>query len=80
MLGIFLRRTTDLLSINVRFETFKTLIKQPIQFFDSKLNSIESLIRMLASDIRNLNGNSVEYYLLVVQGVFALILGLIIGF
>ena len=73
MARYYLRRTTDLLSINMRSETFKTLIKQPIQFFDSKINSIESLIKMLASDIRHLNGNSVEYYLLVVQGVAALI-------
>ena len=74
------RRTTDLLSIKMRSETFKTLIKQPVQFFDSKNNSIESLIRILASDIRYLNGNSVEYYLLIVQGISALIWGLIVAF
>lgn len=69
----FIRRTTDKLSINMRSETFKTLVKQPIQFFDAKANSIGSLVGMLASDIRHLNGNSVEYYILVLQGVSALI-------
>ena len=69
----FLRRTTDKLSINMRSETFKTLVKQPIQFFDAKSNSIGSLVGMLASDIRHLNGNSVEYYLLTLQGISALI-------
>ena len=68
----FLRRTTDILSINMRSETFKTLVKQPIQFFDSKSNSIGSFVGMLASDIRYLNGNSVEYYLIVFQGISAL--------
>ena len=65
----YLRRTTDILSINIRSETFKTLVKQLIQFFDAKSNSIGSLVGMLASDIRYLNGSSVEYYLLFLQGI-----------
>ena len=69
----YLRRTTDILSINMRSETFKTLVKQPIQFFDAKSNSIGSLVGMLASDIRYLNGNSVEYYFIILQGMSALL-------
>ena len=73
----FLRRTTDILSINMRSETFKTLVKQPVQFFDAKNNSIGSLVGMLASDIRYLNGNSVEYYIIIFQGMSAILWGII---
>lgn len=70
---ILIRKTTDKLSINMRSESFRTLIKQPVQFFDAKSNSIGSLVGMLASDIRYLNGNSFEIYLLVLQGLSALV-------
>ena len=71
-----LRWVTNKLSINLRSQTFRTLIKQPIEFFDSKLNSIGSLVGVLSSDIRDLNGASIEIYMLVLQG-FAGIVGAI---
>ena len=33
-----IRRNTDKLYVTLRSQTFRTLIKQPIQFFDSKSN------------------------------------------
>ena len=76
----FIRRVTDKLTINMRAKAFTTLVNQPIQFFDSKSNSIGSLVGMLSSDIRHLNGASVEIYLLVFQGIAGMIAGIIICF
>lgn len=75
-----IRRTTDRLSVTLRSQTFRTLIKQPIQFFDSKSNSIGSLVGMLSSDIRHLNGASFEIYFLVVHGMSGAIAAIVVAY
>lgn len=56
----------------LRSGLFETIIKQPLQFFMQKDNSTGNLTSVLACDIRQVNGASVETYLSFFRGIIGM--------
>ena len=64
----------------IRKELYESLVNQPIQFYDNKVNSTGNLTGILAADSRVVNGASVELYILMFQGTVGMVAGVIVGF
>ena len=64
----------------VRKNLYKSMINQPIYFYDEKENSTGQLTGILASDSRVVNGASIELYILLYQGLVGITSGVIVGF
>ena len=45
-----------------RSKVYNTLVNQPMEFYDNKTNAVGNLTALLASNIRELNGASIEIY------------------
>ena len=67
------------LTLQLRKDLYDRIIKQPIEFFNSRSLSTGNLTGMLAQEIKAINASTVQRYLLLLQGLFALITGLIIS-
>ena len=65
---------------DVRINTYDKMIYQPIEFFDKRENATGNLTGVLSSDMKTLNGASVENYLIVLQGFVGLIACIAIAF
>ena len=65
---------------DVRINTYDKMIYQPIEFFDKRENATGNLTGVLSSDMKTLNGASVENYLIVLQGFAGLIACIAIAF
>ena len=63
----------------IRYETYSTILRKPIDYFDNKKNSTGIITNVLGSDVRNLNGASAESYILIFQGFAGLSIGITLG-
>jgi ABC-type multidrug transport system fused ATPase/permease subunit len=52
----------------VRSMVYKSLIRQPIEFFTDKNHSVGNLMNILSSDIKSLNSRVFESYAMVFYG------------
>ena len=71
---------TSGMTVLIRKETYKSILDKPIEFFDNKQNSIGYLTGVLSTEVRDLNGASVEMYILLYQGIVWLIASLVVSF
>ena len=58
----------------IRNQVYHSMLSKTISYFDDKSNSVGKLIEVLASQTRDLNGVSAEFYVLVYQGVIVIII------
>jgi len=65
---------------NVRSSVYDRLIHQPMEFYDNKNNSVGSLTAILASNVRELNGASIEIYVFMYGACAGMFSGIILAF
>jgi ATP-binding cassette subfamily B (MDR/TAP) protein 1 len=70
--------TSNMLA-NLRSSVYSKLIRQPVEFFNSRENSTGQLTATLSADIRVVNGASIEMYVLIYQGLCGIVSGLTIS-
>jgi ABC-type siderophore export system fused ATPase/permease subunit len=63
---------TDELVLNLRKKTYRSIINKPIEFFEDSKNSSGNLTSLLSSEIEDVNGASMEHYLIVYEGVLCM--------
>lgn len=64
----------------LRSRLYCSLIKQPLEFFDHKEHSIGNLTSLLASEIKNITGISVEAYIGIYQGCAGFVAAVLLSF
>jgi len=64
---------------DLRSSVYSKLIRQPVEFFNSKENSTGQLTATLSADIRVVNGASIEMYVLIYQGLCGIVSGVTIS-
>ena len=65
---------------NVRSTLYDTLIHQPLQFYDEKDHNIGNLTAILSSNVRELNGASIEIYVFLYGACAGMISGITLAF
>jgi ATP-binding cassette, subfamily B (MDR/TAP), member 1 len=70
---------TSSMVMSLRIKIYENIIKQPMFFFDKRMNSTGNLVSTLSEDIRYINGASVENYALMIQGFIAMVTAIIIS-
>ena len=83
--GMFLQKFTfsllsEKVTYNMRFTLYDSILGKNIGWFDLRENSVGSLSATMASDTSLVNGVSSESLGPVVEAVFSLTVGLVIGF
>ncbi len=68
------------ITLNMRFELYRGILKKHIGFFDQRENSPGVLTSVLASEAQVLNGASTEGGAVMVECFFALVCGVFLGF
>jgi ATP-binding cassette subfamily B (MDR/TAP) protein 1 len=68
------------ITLNMRHRLYSSILKKNIGWFDARENSSGVLTSVLASDIQTLNGASTEGAAVIVEEIFALSCGIILGF
>jgi ABC-type multidrug transport system fused ATPase/permease subunit len=66
--------------LNVRHSLYSAILKKSIGWFDSRDNSAGVITSVLASEVQTLNGASTEGLAVIVETVFALSCGIVLGF
>ena len=64
----------------VRSNVYSTLVNQPMEFYDNKNHAVGNLTAILASNIRELNGASIEMYLFLYASAVGMISGIVVTF
>jgi ATP-binding cassette, subfamily B (MDR/TAP), member 1 len=63
---------------SLRSSVYSKMIRQPIDFYNSKENSTGQLTATLSADMRVVNGASIHMFFLIYQGFWGLISGIVI--
>ena len=66
--------------LNIRHSLFSSMINKWISYFDNLNNSVGKLIGILAIDVKDLNGASVELYIFMYQGIVWIIASWVVAF
>ena len=65
---------------NVRSNVYTTLVNQPMEFYDNKNHAVGNLTAILASNVRELNGASIEVYVFLYGSIAGMLSGIVIAF
>lgn len=65
---------------SIRSNLYDKLINQPLEFYDNKDHNIGNLTAILSSNVRELNGASIEIYVFMYGAVAGMISGITIAF
>ena len=71
---------TSSMTMSIRKDTYKSILEKPIQSFDDKHYSVGNLTGILATETKDLNGASIELYILLYQGIVSIIASLVVWF
>lgn len=66
------------MTMSIRKNTYKSILEKPIQSFDNKHYSVGNLTGILATETKDLNGASIELYILLYQGIVSIIASLVV--
>ena len=66
--------------LNIRNSLFSSMINKWISYFDNPNNSVGKLIGILAIDVKDLNGASVELYIFMYQGIVCIVASWVVAF
>jgi len=65
---------------SVRKDLNSAILNRPLSFFNEKGHSTGDLIGTLSEDVKEINTNTLELYLLIINGIVGLICGTIIAY
>ena len=68
------------ITLSVRSALYQSILKKNLGWFDLKENSASVLTSVLASDVQVLNGASTEGVAVIIESLFAVVCGIVIGF
>ena len=71
---------TSGMTLSIRKDVYKSMLEKPIEYFDNKQNSIGNLTSILSTEAKDLNGASIEMYILIYQGIVWIIASIVISF
>ena len=71
---------TSGMTLSIRKDVYKSMLEKPIEYFDDKQNSIGNLTSILSTEAKDLNGASIEMYILIYQGIVWIIASIVISF
>ena len=68
------------ITLNIRDKLYSALVKKNIGWFDNRENAPGVLNSVLASDVQALNGASTEGFAVILESLFAIVVGVALGF
>lgn len=68
------------ITLNIRDKLYSALVKKNIGWFDNRENAPGVLNSVLASDVQALNGASTEGLAVIMESLFAIVVGVALGF